>query len=89
MRREENRQDRCGCELLTVEGGAYSRRSGAALNIETKARRLEIRKAGRRTLIPVAALDRMLDGLLLEEALGLWKTMSRRLSHRAFRPGRE
>ena len=50
--------------MLTVpEAVAYARRSRAALYEDIRDGRLEARKAGRRTLIPVAALDRMLDSL--------------------------
>ena len=50
--------------MLTVpEAVAYARRSRAALYEDIRNGLLEARKAGRRTLIPVAALDRMLDGL--------------------------
>lgn len=50
--------------MLTIrEAVAYARRSRAALYVDIREGRLEARKAGRRTLIPVAALDRMLDSL--------------------------
>lgn len=50
--------------MLTLpEAVAYTRRSRAALYQLIKEGRLEARKAGRRTLIPVSALDGMLAGL--------------------------
>ena len=50
--------------MMTVkEAVAYTRRSRAALYQDIRCGHLEARKAGRRTLIPVAALDRMLDSL--------------------------
>jgi hypothetical protein len=51
-------------KMLTVpEAVAYARRSRAALYVDIRAGLLEARKAGRRTLISVASLDRMLDDL--------------------------
>lgn len=49
--------------LTILEAVAYVRRSRASLYEDIRNGRLEARKAGRRTLIPVEALDRMLDGL--------------------------
>ena len=50
--------------MLTVpEAVAYSRRCRAALYSDIRDGKLEARKAGRRTLIPVSSLDRMLDDL--------------------------
>ena len=50
--------------MLTVpEAVAYARRSRAALYVDIRAGLLDARKAGRRTLISLASLDRMLDGL--------------------------
>jgi len=50
--------------MMTIkEAVAYTRRSRAALYQDIRGGKLEARKAGRLTLIPVAALDRMLDSL--------------------------
>ena len=50
--------------VLTIpEAVAYTRRSRATLYKLIKEGKLEARKAGRRTLIPVSTLDEMLAGL--------------------------
>jgi hypothetical protein len=49
--------------LTVLEAVAYVRRSRAALYVDIRAGVLEARKAGRRTLISVASLDRMLERL--------------------------